>query len=109
MSNAPFITLIPETRESIQMAYSRGFISFETMSEKLKSLCVHPDKKEMPMGLSRCIACDEVFHPGDDEKEVCEECDEVLCVDCHQNEKASGMDICSRCDRGGDPNAEEDR
>lgn len=36
--------------------------------------------------------------------------DEDICVDCGQNEKANGMDICATCDRGGDPNEDgEDR
>lgn len=32
-----FFTVIPHTKEAIQMAYSAGFISFDTMKDKLST------------------------------------------------------------------------
>lgn len=38
MTNASYIDVKPMTREGLYTAYSRGLISFETMTEKLKEL-----------------------------------------------------------------------
>ena len=53
MSFADYVTITPNTREAVLMAYSKGLISFETMMEKLKEFDPWIETAKLRAELSR--------------------------------------------------------